>query len=602
MQLPRTAAKLLPIAAIALTLALFTVIAALQSRWISRLSEAELQRAKIRLQLSVRAVQTDINRELTRAHILFQWESGAPSESWPRRTAEAYDAWTQTAQFPALIRRVLLLRPAASGELRADAYDPRTRGLVPIVWPPALADLRRQLALPFTTYHVFGARTFTGIALADAPAMVLALNDTIHKALPSTYPDATAWLVLELDQQLLLSKILPQALADNLDQPDQFDYQVTRDGFPNRIVYRSNPAAALTNVDASCTLLETRREYVRSEKGGTGRGANFPFGENPAEKRRMDGLHLWLYTRVDLPGVPPAPPMEGGVWQLQVQHRAGGLEAAAAQMRRGNLLLGFAMLALVAANLGILGWAARRAHRLGEARLQFAAGISHELRTPLAAICSAADNLAAGVTHEPSKVRQYGAAILDQGRQLTGMVEQILTFTGGQLKKHYELEPLDPAAVVRQAIAAVSPAARMAGVAIEEQIPAGLPVVLGDANALRQALVNLLNNAVRYASAGRWVGVSVTQSSTGEFEIRIADRGAGIPARELKRIFEPFYRVSDSACPQRRGSGLGLTIVQQTARAHGGRVSVESEPGRGSCFTLHLPVPTYATANSHSGR
>src|SRR5258708_7905953 len=103
------------IVAIALTVGLFAVTAVLQSRWISQLSEAELQRTKTRLQVSVRAVQTDINRELTRAHILFQWESGAPAESWAQRTAEACAAWREAAQFPDLIRRVLLVRPDGGG-------------------------------------------------------------------------------------------------------------------------------------------------------------------------------------------------------------------------------------------------------------------------------------------------------------------------------------------------------------------------------------------------------------------------------------------------------------------------------------------------------
>src|SRR5439155_13479387 len=128
-----------------------------------------------------------------------------------------------------------------------------------------------------------------------------------------------------------------------------------------------------------------------------------------------------------------APPNEGGVWEIRVRHRAGSLEAAVGGMRRGNLLLGFALMALIAADIAVLAFSARRAHKLGQARLQFAAAVSHELRTPLAAICSAADNLAGGIVHETSKVRQYGEAILKQGKDFADMVEQILAFTGNQL-------------------------------------------------------------------------------------------------------------------------------------------------------------------------
>jgi signal transduction histidine kinase len=132
-----------------------------------------------------------------------------------------------------------------------------------------------------------------------------------------------------------------------------------------------------------------------------------------------------------------------------MRHRSGSLEAAVTKLRRGNLLLSFAMMALVAGDLGVLALLARRAHRLGEAKLEFAAAVSHELRTPLAAICSTADNLAAGVAHEPLRVQQYGAAILNQGKQLGEMVEQILAFAGGQYgNRHYEMEILELGAVV----------------------------------------------------------------------------------------------------------------------------------------------------------
>jgi signal transduction histidine kinase len=604
MEFRRSAGKYLPIAAVVATLALFAVIAALQSRWISQLSEAELQRAKIRLDVSVRAVQTDVNRELSRAYILFQWEAGTPRASLAQLTSQAYATWGQTAQFPDLIRRVLLVQPAAgAGELQMAVYNTALQQYQPIAWPTDLRNLREQLALPFHDYDTFGVRTFTGVTLADAPLLVFPLDQTFHNGLPGSYGAASGWLLVELNQQLLLTRIIPQSIHENLAQSDRFDYQIVKDGFPNRIIYRSNPKLALSGVDATSSLLETRREYLRSDKGGSGRAADFPFGRTAQEQLAIDRLHRWHYVRVNLPGVPPALPSEAGVWQLQVRHRAGSLEAAAAKMRRGNLLLGFAMLALVAASLAILGLSARRAHRLAEARLQFAAGVSHELRTPLAAICSAADNLAAGVACEPGKVRQYGAAILDQGRQLTDMVEQILAFTGGQIgKKYYEVEALSPADVVRQAISTVASAARQAGVTIEERIPEDLPSVLGDSQALRQALVNLLNNAIRYAAGGGWIGVSIRKENADELEVRVADKGAGISARELKRIFEPFYRGTTSANPQRRGSGLGLTIVEQTARAHGGRVSVESEPGHGSCFILHLPAYSYAATSSHSRR
>src|SRR5262249_1068886 len=142
-----------------------------------------------------------------------------------------------------------------------------------------------------------------------------------------------------------------------------------------------------------------------------------------------------------------------------------------------------------------------------------------------------------------ARVRQYGLAILDQGRQLTEMVEHILAFTGGQLARHkYQAEELDVGQLVRQAIDGVAPSAPDPNIVIQKQISEDLTAVLDDSQTLSQALVNLLNNAIRYGGSGGWIGMSTQQTSTDELEIRVADQGPGIPACELKRIFEPFYR------------------------------------------------------------
>ena len=195
------------------------------------------------------------------------------------------------------------------------------------------------------------------------------------------------------------------------------------------------------------------------------------------------------------------------------------------------------------------------------------------------------------MAYEPSRVQQYGKAILEQGKQLTNMVEQILAFAGEQFRKnHNQLEALDLGPVVNQAIATVAPAARDAGVEIEAYIPPGLPPVLADVQAIQQALVNLLINASKYAATGGWIGVSIQHGTGGELEIRVEDKGPGIPAGERRHIFEPFYRGSAAARANSHGAGLGLTIVDRIAQAHSGRVTVASDPGRGTCFTLHLPT------------
>ena len=567
----RSMSRILPVAGILATFGLFVVIAVLQSRWIAQLSEAELQRSRLALQESLRMVRDELNRELTAAYALLQFESGAPPQAWGRMTSETTAIWQRKTKFPGLVQRLLVVQPdGEDGALRMSAFSAETKRFDPVAWPAELNDLRKQLALPFTRFEVFGVHTFTGVALADGPVLVF----PVIPASSGGFADATSWLVIELDEPLLLTKILPKILRNYLDDADRFDYEITREGLPEQTIFRSNPRVSLSTVDASASLLELGQEYFKHGIGG-----------NVQRHQRL------FRATVNRPGQLPAPPGEGGVWHLRVRHNSGSLAAASTRLRRSNLLLSFAMMALIAADLAVLALLARRAHRLGEARLEFAAAVSHELRTPVAAICSAADNLAAGVASEPSKVQQYGSAILNHGRQLADLVEQILAYASGQsLRKEYELEPLDLGQVITQSIAAAAPAARAAGVEIEEHIPDELPQVLGDAGAIQQALVNLLTNAIKYGAAGRWIGVFVRNGNANKLEISVEDKGRGIPSADLKSVFEPFFRGSASTNSQQRGAGLGLTIVKQIARAQSGSVTVASAPGRGSCFTLHLPT------------
>jgi signal transduction histidine kinase len=230
--------------------------------------------------------------------------------------------------------------------------------------------------------------------------------------------------------------------------------------------------------------------------------------------------------------------------------------------------------------------------------MEFVAGVSHELRTPLAVICSAAENLADGVIDSRDQIKRYGGLIRDEGRRLTGMVEQVLEFAGAQSgRKNYELRPTELTHVIEDAITACHLQLAEGDFEIERKIAPNLPAVKADAAALSRAIQNLLNNAMKYGGGGRWIGLSaelVRTSAGEEIQINVLDRGLGIAPSEQERVFEPFYRGKEAQAAQIRGNGLGLSLVKHIVDAHGGRVSVESKVGQGSRFTLRLPVSTVA--------
>lgn len=232
--------------------------------------------------------------------------------------------------------------------------------------------------------------------------------------------------------------------------------------------------------------------------------------------------------------------------------------------------------------------------RLAQMQMDFAASVSHELRTPLAVLCSAVDNIADGVVSGKEQLAKYGTVIRNQSRQINGLVNQVILFVSTQEGKgRYALEPLAVSEIIESAISGTMELIRKAGFTLEQYIEPDLPPVMGDLRALSQCLQNLITNALKYGEKGRWIQVRASQEGPKdhrEIRISVQDRGKGIDRSELHHIFEPFYRAEAAVADQIHGTGLGLPIAKSLAEAMGGRLSVTSEVGAGSTFTVHLPV------------
>jgi signal transduction histidine kinase len=280
---------------------------------------------------------------------------------------------------------------------------------------------------------------------------------------------------------------------------------------------------------------------------------------------------------------------------LIVRHSEGSLEEVVAAHQNRNLAVSFGVLFLLCVSMGTIVVSARRAQRLAKSQMDFVAGVSHELRTPLAVICSAAENLADGVVASKDQVTQYGTLIRDEGRRLTGMVEQTLQFAAGQSNRQtYDLKPHHVADIVETALRQSAPAIEAAGCRVERNVAGDLPDVVVDRAALSQSLQNLIGNAVKYGGDSRWLGVRAEtgESAAGGREVRILveDKGFGISPAELPRVFDPFFRGKEVTSRQIHGTGLGLSLARDAVTAMGGRLSVKSKTGEGSTFTIHLPA------------
>ncbi len=245
-------------------------------------------------------------------------------------------------------------------------------------------------------------------------------------------------------------------------------------------------------------------------------------------------------------------------------------------------LLGGVLLALRTAN---------RAMKLSEMKSEFVSNISHELRTPLASIRMFAELLRLGKTSSTEKVREYGDYIDAESRRLSQLIDNILDFSRIESgRKVYRFVRGDLLEVVQGAVLGFEVRLRHDGFAVRFQTPGeALPDVEMDKDAVSQALHNLLDNAVKYSGASKEIAVRLAPDGDG-VRLSVEDHGIGIPRPEQDKIFDRFHRVGTGLVHDVKGSGLGLSIVHHIVKAHRGRVAVESEPGKGSAFSIWLPA------------
>ncbi|MFN2408121.1 MAG: sensor histidine kinase [Pyrinomonadaceae bacterium] len=235
---------------------------------------------------------------------------------------------------------------------------------------------------------------------------------------------------------------------------------------------------------------------------------------------------------------------------------------------------------------------------LARLKSDFVSNVSHELRTPLALIRLYAETLELGRITTVEKKHEYYSIIRKESERLTALINNILDFSRIEAgAKEYDFRETDIAELVRNTLDSYRFQIEQQGFVLEERIEPGIPKVRVDREAIARALVNLVNNALKYSDSEKFLGVKLYREQS-VLKLEVIDRGIGIERHEQARIFEKFYRTCDPLVHNTKGSGLGLSLVKHITHAHGGEVEVESTPGRGSKFTLRLPLAGAAQAGA----
>ena len=238
-----------------------------------------------------------------------------------------------------------------------------------------------------------------------------------------------------------------------------------------------------------------------------------------------------------------------------------------------------------------------RTERLELVRQEFLSNVSHELRTPLTSIMAFVETLESGATEDPESCQRFLSIIRKNASRMNTLIDDILDLTAIEAGNvQLRAAPVDLHELVNEVCASLPNQASARKVSLRNEVPPGT-LVYADARRLEQMLTNLIDNGIKFSRENGTV--SISYRSGARDQILVQDTGDGIPAQHLERLFERFYRVDRARSRELGGTGLGLAIVKHLALLHGGEVTVESELGKGSTFTIHLPKSPYISTNKN---
>jgi len=568
------------------------VLGALQYRWIGEVSVAARERLHGSLQTSLNQLSRDFDAQIVAACLRLIPPEEVPDtvaaeamvrERWQRSRANGQD----TRMF-----RSVALAEKETGGLVLRTLNLETGIFQAASWPADWTAVRERMEsrLPGELRSGRGpldrgandGRRSDQAAVFEAPLWGSEGDGRFGRR-------ESAWLIFELNVPYLRDVLLPATIRRHLSTGDSLEYQVevaSRDS--DSVVYRSdaNQPDLIKNADASVGLF--RLTSAPLMEGGRGGDAPERGTVPPA---RGAGPH--------------GPGPDASRWQMYVRNRAGSLEAVVARTRRLNMLVTSGVLLLMLATVAALIRFTRRAQKLAELQMEFVAGVSHELRTPLTVIHTAAYNLQGAIANHPKQVERYGAVIQQESGRLKELVEQVLQFASASAGRAIrEREAVSVSRVIAEAAESVQSVVDQEGCVLHQNVDPSLPLVLGDPRALKQAIQNLLSNAAKYGSSGgKWIGVEASKSRQNDremVEIRVLDRGMGIPDDEQSQIFEPFFRGRWAVRNQVHGTGLGLNLVKRVIEAHQGSIEVKSQELQGTEFIIRLPTIPAEEPYAHS--
>ena len=518
---------------IAVLAVLCGILTVMQYRWTGDLARAESERLGANFGDRVQAIANEFDAQLEDACATLVPSSRDLSDLGVEKAHLAcWKQWSDTKPLPMFTRVAVVL--VQKGRLDYHEQNLTDGSLKAVAWPADWKPLRTILE-----GKVFGPNE----PFVDPWGLVFEVP-VFSKG------RETEWVIFELDENCLQNSFWPAMEQKHLSlkQQPMGAIRVKAAREPSKVLHTS-----LGGFPGGKSITVELNSLGRSERGQTN------FGPRVA------------------------------MWRLEAVRTPAILENIVNASRQRNLGIAVVINMLILAAGVLLVYHTRKSRQLAQRQMQFVATVSHELRTPLTVIKGAAHNLQRGVVSDPERVSRYLGVITQNTDHLADMVEQVLAQAGAHRAGALKQAPVNLGEVLQAALQACEAETQAAGCVVESQIATDLPTITGDAAALRRVFQNLISNAAKHAVAGQWIGVEA-EKRNGSIEIKIRDKGPGIPAAEQRCIFESFVRGKAAEEAQTRGSGLGLSLVKDLVEAHGGSVTLHSEPPDGCTFTVNLPT------------
>ncbi|HMK38915.1 MAG TPA: HAMP domain-containing sensor histidine kinase, partial [Bacteroidota bacterium] len=344
---------------------------------------------------------------------------------------------------------------------------------------------------------------------------------------------------------------------------------------------RGNPALAGISLHRDKFVQEVLAERMRQAAAGefvisvfrTSGGDRLYASEEGSGAQPEQRRQLWLFPDLT----------------VGIRLKGETIQQVARSRVKRDLVIIVVLDAVLVTGIWVVYRSVRREMEFVRLKSDFVSNVSHDLRTPLALIRMYAETLALGRLSGEKKKREYYRTIVKETERLTHLVNNLLNFSRLEAgRRAYAMSPVDLNAAVRGVLESFSPHFGMEGFSPLVSLDPAIPPVRADAEAVQEVLINILDNAVKYSGAEKFLSVSTGLRPNGVC-VEIQDHGRGIPPEYRESVFETFFRVPSPEDPGKKGSGLGLAIARHIMEAHGGKIELTSTPGKGSTFRLVFP-------------